>query len=84
MYKKFKVKEYWNISPKDKAISCYFLNNNNEYEAREFLITDSVTSKLFEGLTINLEKVCKENEKLLLQEEKEPYALKESVNKKDI
>lgn len=55
------------------------MNSQNEYEVRLFLITDNITSKLFEGLTINLEKVCKENENLLL-EENEPYAFKESIN----
>lgn len=56
------------------------MNSQNEYEVRLFLITDNITSKLFEGLTINLEKVCKENENLLLEEENEPYAFKESIN----
>ena len=74
LYKKYKVKEYWIISLKSKIINCYLLNDKNEYEARSYNLTDEISSRLFEGLTINLKEVCEKNEKLLLEEENEPYS----------
>ena len=75
LYKKYKVKEYWIISLKSKIINCYLLNDKNEYEVRSYNLTDEISSRLFEGLTINLKEVCEKNEKLLLEEENEPYGL---------
>ena len=76
LYKKYKVKEYWIISLRVKIINCYFLNDKNEYEAISYNLTDEISSRLFEGLTINLKEVCQKNEKLLLEEENETYNIK--------
>ena len=74
LYKKYKVKEYWIISLRFKIVECYLLNDKNEYEVRTYELKDEIISRFFEGLTISLKAVCEKNEKLLLEEENEPYS----------
>ena len=56
LYLKYKVKEYWLISPMDKKIYTYYLNGK-KYDIEEYEIYEEVESHIFKDLKLNLKEI---------------------------
>jgi Uma2 family endonuclease len=58
LYQKFKVKEYWIVSPEKKSVSVFILKDRNRYSpAIEFQKDANVRSFTFPDLEINLQEI---------------------------
>ena len=58
LYLKYKVKEYWLISPMEETINIMQLKNNL-YETQEYKINEEIQSNLFKDLKLNLKEIYK-------------------------
>ena len=68
LYEAAGVKEYWVVSPKEKGINVFLLQDNGKYDSGKVydigLIYSEETNiqvKTLEGLSLNIEKVFPEN-----------------------
>ena len=59
LYEKYGVKEYWIVSPKNKSIIIYSLDNEGHYDIFENKTIDSefISSSIFENLKINMKDI---------------------------
>lgn len=54
LYEKYKVKEYWIISPMKRNIHVYSLNDNNQYdEPKVYTFQDKVKVNIYDNLEID-------------------------------
>ena len=58
LYEKNKIKQYWIVSPEEKAVLLFKLNENENYgEPEEYKREDKYEVEGFEGLEIDLNKI---------------------------
>jgi Uma2 family endonuclease len=57
IYCQFGVSEYWIVDPNNKAIEIYCLENNAYTMASIAVETGEITSKVLEGLKVDIEKI---------------------------
>lgn len=61
VYEEAEVKEYWTVFPRERAISIYFLNENNEYElSKTYEYKGKVSPLLYPEINFDLEKLFKD------------------------
>lgn len=59
LYEKYGVKEYWIVSPKNKSIIIYSLDENGHYDIFEnkTIASESISSSVFADLKINMKDI---------------------------
>jgi Uma2 family endonuclease len=64
LYEQNLVKEYWIVSPQDRILMAFDLNENNKYQFRKVYTDDEkVPSSVLEGFELDMNKVfLQENE----------------------
>ena len=61
LYQNFGVKEYWIVSPEEKNISVFLLNDENVYTIKAYYLDDKIKINVLKECYINLKNFCIEN-----------------------
>ena len=61
LYQKFGVKEYWIVSPEEKNIWVFLLNDENVYTIRAYYLDDKIKINVLKECYIDLKNFCIEN-----------------------
>lgn len=61
IYEEFGVKEYWVVSPSDKTLLIYTLNEKGKYKpSKLFTLSEEVTSSVIPGFVLSIDAVFKD------------------------
>lgn len=72
LYQKYGVREYWLVSPAEKAIMVFLLNEQGIYTIpKAYYLEEKIKVNIFDDLYISLKEFIEENKELIEQEQEE-------------